>query len=68
MSATLVSTHDNNVGASIARPLVMVSSTVRHRDTAVFSVANVGGALPLAASECLPLAKLEGKVPPFGGG
>ena len=41
---------------------------VRHRDSAAKSCSAVGSELPLAASECLPLAKLEGKVPPFGGG
>ena len=36
-----------------------VSSAVRHRDGAIFSIANVGGELPLAASECLPLRSLR---------
>ncbi len=58
-------TTDNAVGASIARPLVIVLSAVRHRDGTIFSIANVGGELPLATSECLPLAELEGKVPPL---
>ena len=58
-------TTDNAVGASIARPLVMVLSAVRHRDGAIFSIANVGGELPLAASECLPLRLRKGKPMPW---
>ena len=57
--AIFVGTHDNNVGATIGRPLVMVSSAVRHRDIAEKFTAIIGSALPLAASEWLPL---EGKL------
>ena len=76
-------TSDENVGATIGRPLLAAGAVrleispihllrllgyenaektvaVRYRDTAVKSTAIVRGALPLAASECLPLAKLEG--------
>ena len=47
VSAVLVGTSDENVGATIGRPLLRLLSAVRHRDTALNNAAIVGGELPL---------------------